>query len=222
MNEGWDSVRLTAKRVLAAVVFVLLLIGGGATVLSALAAGMTALSNIGVSGPRQGTVQPVSTAAGSGATGGAGPTGQTGAGGVSSTGGNGGAGGGGEVGAALGSTGSGNGTAGAIGSNQTATGSNPPAVVPGNSDAQTAVNSSSGPSSGGAADADASDRFYSPVGEAIDQGGVILGNQVQDGFGHFLANMLHVLFLEQSAPADATAPVGAGASGAGTGDSGRG
>jgi hypothetical protein len=37
----------------------------------------------------------------------------------------------------------------------------------------------------------------SPIGDAIDSGGVIIGNHVQSAFGHVLSHVLDVLFMEQ-------------------------
>jgi hypothetical protein len=37
----------------------------------------------------------------------------------------------------------------------------------------------------------------SPIGDAIDSGGVIIGNHVQSTFGHVLSHVLDVLFMEQ-------------------------
>lgn len=39
---------------------------------------------------------------------------------------------------------------------------------------------------------------HSPVSEALDSGGVMLGNKVSHSFGHFLSNVLQFLFVEQS------------------------
>ncbi|GMA52136.1 hypothetical protein GCM10025857_34930 [Alicyclobacillus contaminans] len=41
------------------------------------------------------------------------------------------------------------------------------------------------------------DRMYSPVQHALDEGGVLLGDQVQQSFGQVLAGVLQTLFVEQ-------------------------
>jgi hypothetical protein len=41
------------------------------------------------------------------------------------------------------------------------------------------------------------DRMQSPIGDAVDTGGVLLGNRVQDAFGNMLAGVLKTLFLER-------------------------
>ncbi|MBX6351849.1 MAG: hypothetical protein IRZ10_00835 [Thermoflavifilum sp.] len=44
---------------------------------------------------------------------------------------------------------------------------------------------------------DVQDTLQSPVTAALDQGGVVLGERVQTGFGHFVARLFEVLFLEE-------------------------
>lgn len=41
------------------------------------------------------------------------------------------------------------------------------------------------------------DQMHSPIGAAIDSGGVLLGNRVQSLFGSVLSGVLQALFLEQ-------------------------
>ncbi|GGJ09391.1 hypothetical protein GCM10010885_18120 [Alicyclobacillus cellulosilyticus] len=39
--------------------------------------------------------------------------------------------------------------------------------------------------------------MYSPLGAAIDEGGVVIGNHIQRAFGSLLSGLLQTLFLEQ-------------------------
>lgn len=48
------------------------------------------------------------------------------------------------------------------------------------------------------------DHMHSPIGDAIDNGGVALGNQVQTIFGNVLSGVLKSLFLEQPDHASTT------------------
>ncbi|MCL6631070.1 MAG: hypothetical protein K6T63_00430 [Alicyclobacillus herbarius] len=172
MNDELDTLRYTMKRLLAAIVFVCFLVGAGAGVFAALAAGMSALSDF--SGPRAVPAATVPSAASTPSSSAAGipasPSGQS-------------------------PSESGSGSASGF-----ASGSSQQAVHPGLSQVggpdstagSTQTTASSGTDS-------VHGRFYSPVGEAIDQGGVVLGDKVQQGFGHLLAKVLHVLFLEQPA-----------------------
>jgi hypothetical protein len=44
------------------------------------------------------------------------------------------------------------------------------------------------------------DRMHSPIQEALDYGGVVLGDKVQDSFGEILSSLLQTLFVEQAPP----------------------
>jgi len=48
------------------------------------------------------------------------------------------------------------------------------------------------------------DQMHSPIGEAIDNGGVVVGEGIESTFGHFLSGILQTLFLEQSNAQPAT------------------
>ncbi|MCL6627595.1 MAG: hypothetical protein K6T68_13535, partial [Alicyclobacillus shizuokensis] len=153
MNDELESLWRTGKRLLAAVVFVCLLVGAGSAVVTALAAGINSLSQFSANrGAATSPSAPVSAQP-------EGYANRTATGSNAATGGN--------DGADLGLASAGDGVSGVGG-----------APADSASEAGAAGTGSVSSSQGG--------QFYSPVGEAIDQGGGVLGDKVQQGFGHLL------------------------------------
>lgn len=152
-----NEIRRLAKRMLAAVLFVLLLMGGGAAAFTALAAGISALSD---ASANLSTVQVVSVTPGTGLTQG--------------------------VQSPSSSLQAPNQTSGVT--NETKTQSN--------------IESPYGTPSASVTMADQWDynlsHMHSPVGDAVDAGGVVIGQKVQQVFGGLLSGLLQTLFLEQN------------------------
>lgn len=177
MDNQIKSVQRLAKRIVAGTIFVTLLLGASAAVFSALAAGITALSN---ANSYNSTTQ--ATLSGSASKNETGVTGSTEANaGVTTTttspmissGGS----------SPVGLTGSLPSGPGQPMQNPAATGYN--GQVAGNLNWGDRVSNSL-------------DHMHSPVTEALDSGGVTLGNQVSHSFGHVLSNLIQFLFVEQA------------------------
>ncbi|QQE77351.1 hypothetical protein [Alicyclobacillus sp. SO9] len=170
MNEEIRRVSEFAKKLVAAGLFLLLLTGGAAAVLSVLAAGLNTLSTKPSLSAVHAATGPSGIAAGvSGTTG--------------------------SNAQYPGSTGNhvsqGQGQAGSGGTNSTSSGvgsaSHTGAVPSEQSQAVT---------------------MTSPVGQALDRGGVVVGEHVQQAFGNVLSGMIRILFLER--PQASTTPQSSG------------
>ena len=174
MNDSWAGIQRIAKRAFATGLFVLLLLGASAAAFSALAAGVTALSNVRGSYLGQ-TGQPAAQqvpAAGASVPQGLPYANGGGTRGLSGT----------AVPAQpFGQANPGLANSGAgvptLGQGQTAVD-----VVPSLTDR---INYQL-------------DHMHSPISSAIDSGGVVLNQKIQHTFGRFMANLLQFLFVEQS------------------------
>ncbi|WP_067931019.1 hypothetical protein [Alicyclobacillus kakegawensis] len=169
MNDELESLWRTGKRLLAAVVFVCLLVGAGSAVLTALAAGINSLSQFSAGrGPSASASAPASTQPGAYANA-----------------------------AATVSNAVTGGSDGAVSATESADGQG--ASTLGGASAGGSASEAGTDAGAGSVSSSQGGEFYSPVGEAIDQGGVVLGDKVQQGFGHLLGSVLRALFFEQPA-----------------------
>jgi hypothetical protein len=164
MNEEMRRVSEFAKKLVAAGLFLLLLTGGAATVLSVLAAGLNTMStkpSVSVGQMTNAGSQTSRTQTGS----------QNGL----------------QPG---GSVGSGNSQGqGSVGGTQ--------GTIPGSQSGS--ANGSSSKSGTGLTQAGQSQdvTMTSPVGQALDRGGVVVGQHVQQAFGNVLSSMIRILFIER-------------------------
>lgn len=162
MNEEMKRVSEFAKKLVAAGLFLVLLTGGAAAVLSVLAAGLNTLS----ARPSAPVQQVTSAQSGTLQNGNGSASGYSGSNsGYGSSAGS----GNGSAQGSLSGTGSGSG-----GSSASPSGTG--VLQSGETQAVT---------------------MTSPVGEALDKGGVVVGQQVQQAFGNVLSNMIRVLFVER-------------------------
>lgn len=183
VNDMTQSVKNGLKRALAVVLFTLLLVGAAAAVLSAFAAGVTALSNVhvgfalsGVSAPSVTTMGPTTSSSQQGGT----TYGNT----------------------AQGQTGTTTSTLqGTVGPGSTGQRTTNPPLNSGQQGGQsdTSVQNQAvvtGPSAVDRVNQELS-QMQSPVMQNLDAGGVSLGDKVQNAFGQFLGGLLQTLFVEQ-------------------------
>lgn len=179
MDWQIKSVQRVAKQIVAGTIFVTLLLGASAAVFSALAAGITSLSNADsyTSTTTFTTHPPVSGSSAS--TTGTGPIGstETNPGGTN------------PVSTSSRLTNSGDGSPvqlnGGLSSGPQATAAAATGQVAGNLNWGDRISNSLA-------------HMHSPVTEALDSGGVTLGNQLSHSFGHVLSNLIQFLFVEQA------------------------
>lgn len=167
MNEELKYLSTYAKKTVAAVLFLFLLIGGAAAVLSVMAAGLNALSGpagFSVSASTHNTSS--STGSGSGTT----------------------------TTPAQNSTGNPGGNSGWVQGSSGAT-TTPSTPAPQQSNPATGTALAQGQT--GTQTQGTQTTLETPVVEALDRGGVAIGNRVQQTFGNVLAHVLQVLFVER-------------------------